>query len=186
MPELDPDVQLMLAFQKGDTAAFDALFARWAGPLLRYLVRIVHDTATAEELVQDAFLRVHSARERYVAQAKFSTWLYRIASNLAFNELRRPRRRHLHDSVDDDEANIHLRSTASQPDAVASARLLGEKVEREMRRLPDRQRMALWLSAAEGQSYAEIASALQTSEQSVKALVHRARATLADRLGSRL
>ncbi len=186
MPELDPDAQLMLAFQKGDTAAFDALFARWAGPLLRYLERIVHDTATAEELVQDAFLRVHSARDRYLAQAKFSTWLYRIASNLAFNELRRPRRRHHHDSADDESAGIALRSGASQPDAVAGARLLAEEVEREMKRLPERQRMALWLCATEGLSYAEIASALETSEQSVKALVHRARATLADRLGSRL
>ena len=66
LPELDPDAQLMLAYQKGDSAAFDALFARWAGPLLRYLERIVHDAAIAEELVQDAFLRVHGARDRYV------------------------------------------------------------------------------------------------------------------------
>ena len=186
MPELDPDAELMLAFQKGDEAAFDALFARWVGPLLRYLERIVHDAATAEELVQDAFLRVHGARDRYVAEAKFSTWLYRIASNLAFNELRRPRRRHAHDSADDDNAAIVLPSEGAPPDAVASARMLGEEVDREMRRLPERQRMALWLCAAEGQSYADIAIALQTTEKSVKALVHRARATLADRLGDRL
>ncbi len=184
MPEVDPDAQLMLAFQEGDSAAFDALFARWAGPLLRFLERIVHDAATAEELVQDAFLRVHNARDRYVPEAKFSTWLYRIASNLAFNELRRPRRRHIHDSTDDDGATLSLRSEESRPDAVAGARLLGREVERELKRLPERQRMALWLSAAEGLSYADIAASLQTTEKSVKSLVHRARATLADRLGS--
>ena len=186
MPGLDPDAELMLAFQNGDDAAFEALFTRWAGPLLRYLERIVHDAATAEELVQDAFLRVHGARDRYVAEAKFSTWLYRIASNLAFNELRRPHRRHPHDSADDDGTGIALSSKQARPDAVASARMLGEEVEREMKRLPERQRMALWLCAAEGQSYADIAIALQTTEKSVKALVHRARATLADRLGNRL
>ena len=83
-------------------------------------------------------------------------------------------------------AGVKLRSQASRPDAVVAARLLNEDVEREMKRLPERQQMALWLCAAEGQSYAEIASGLETSEKSVKALVHRARATLADRLGSRL
>ena len=186
MHELDPDAQLMLAFQGGDGAAFDALFDRWAGPLLRYLERIVHDSAIAEELVQDAFLRVHSARDRYVAEAKFSTWLYRIASNLAFNELRRPRRRHVHESADDEDSSVLLRSQQSRPDAVAEARLLGAEVEKEMKRLPERQQMALWLCAAEGQSYADIAIALETTEKSVKALVHRARATLADRLGDRL
>ena len=186
MPEQDPDAQSMLSFQRGDHAAFDALFARWAGPLLRYLERIVHDAATAEELVQDAFLRVHSARDRYVAEAKFSTWLYRIASNLAFNELRRPHRRHGHDSADDDDAPVRLRSEEPRPDAVVDARILSEEVDEQLKRLPERQRMALWLCAVEGLSYADIAVALQTTEKSVKSLVHRARATLADRLGSRL
>ena len=100
MREIDPDARLMVAFGGGDMAAFDKLFERWKGPLLRYLDRIVHDAATAEELVQEAFLRVHRARDRYVADAKFSTWLYRIATNLAFNELRRPNRRYPHASTD--------------------------------------------------------------------------------------
>jgi RNA polymerase sigma-70 factor (ECF subfamily) len=186
LPELDPDAELMLAFQKGDGAAFDALFARWAGPLLRYLERMVRDVATAEELVQDAFLRVHSARDRYVAEAKFSAWLYRIASNLAFNELRRPRRRHVHSSVDDEDAAIHLPSEEAGPDALAAAHVLGDQVERELQRLPERQRMALWLCAVEGLAYGDAAIALETTEKSVKSLVHRARATLVDRLGNRL
>lgn len=186
MPELDPDAQLMLAFRNGESAAFDALFARWAGPLLRYLERIVHDTATAEELVQDAFLRVHTARDRYVPEAKFSTWLYKIASNLAFNELRRPRRRYRHDSADDTDSAVVLRAREPSPDDVVAARALGAEVETELKRLPERQRMALWLCAAEGLSYSDIAIALETTEKSVKALIHRARATLADRLGKRV
>ena len=100
MYETDPDVELMLAFRAGDEAAFDALFRRWSGPLSRFLERMVGDFATAEELVQEAFLRVHRARDRYVPDARFSTWLYRIASNLALNELRRPHRRNPHTSTD--------------------------------------------------------------------------------------
>ena len=97
----DEDARLMLAFCAGDGAAFDALFRRWAAPLLRYLERMLRDAAAAEELVQEVFLRVHGARERYQPQARFSTWLYRIATNLALNELRRPRRREPHASVDE-------------------------------------------------------------------------------------
>ena len=97
---MDEDVQLMLAFQRGEEGAFDALFDRWATRLLRFLTRMVKDRAVAEELVQETFLRVHRARERYSPDAKFSTWLYTIAGNAARNELRRPFRRHVHESTD--------------------------------------------------------------------------------------
>ena len=178
LQQIDPDVQLMLAFSAGDDSAFDGLFQRWAGPLLRYLERMVGDTATAEELVQEAFFRVHRARARYQPKARFSTWLYRIATNLALNELERPRRRHVHEVRD--VSSLH--SPAPPPDAVADSRRAGVEVERELARLPERQRMALWLSAAEGHSYCEIASILDTSEKSVKALVHRARVALVVRI----
>ncbi len=101
---LDEDVRLMLAFREGETAAFDELFRRWSGPLLRYLERMVRDLSTAEELVQEAFLRVYRARDRYRPDARFSTWLYRIATNLALNELRRPCHRSVHRSTDEDGA----------------------------------------------------------------------------------
>lgn len=183
----DEDVRLMLAFRDGDDSAFDALFRRWAGPLLRYLERMVGDAASAEELVQDAFFRVHRARERYSPEARFSTWLYTIATNLARNELRRPARRRPHQSAQD-EAGPEVRLLAHGPpaDDVAHARRVGESLEAALAQLPERQRAALWLSAVEGLSYAEVASALDTTEKSVKALVHRARATLAERLGGAL
>ena len=175
MPEPDPDVASMLAFQQGDDAAFDELYQRWAGPLLRYLERMVGDTATAEELLQDAFFRVHRARDRYEPRARFSTWLYRIATNLALNELKRPRRRHRHDEQDERV----LDSAAPAVDEVVDSRRRGDTVEQLLERLPERQRMALWLSAAEGHSYAEVADILETTEKSVKALVHRGRSALA-------
>lgn len=177
----DEDVRLMLAFRGGDDAAFDTLFARWAGPLLRFLTRMLRDASAAEDLVQEAFLRVHRARSRYRPDARFSTWLYRIATNLALNELRRPRRRDPHDSVDVD-GGPRLAAASPAPDEAADARRRSAAVEQALGRLPDRQRAALLLAAVEGRSYAEVAEALDVSEQAVKALVHRARSSLAAQL----
>jgi RNA polymerase sigma-70 factor (ECF subfamily) len=177
----DPDVALMLAFRDGDEAAFDQLFHRWAGPLLRYMERMVGDAATAEELVQEAFFRVHKAKERYEPKARFSTWLYRIATNLALNELKRPRRRHHHE----EEENSVLVAKGPSSETQIDSHKMGGVVEEILHKLPERQRVALWLSAAEGHSYAEVAQILETTEKSVKALVHRGRTALIERLGSR-
>jgi RNA polymerase sigma-70 factor (ECF subfamily) len=181
----DDDVRLMLAFGGGDDAAFDVLFERWAGRLLRFLERMVRDEAVAEELVQETFLRVHRARSRYVPDAKFSTWLYTIAANVARNELRRPFRKAPHHSADaptEDGPALELAAAESPVDEVVNARREGASVEAALRQLPERQRAALWLAAVEGLPYAEIAAALETSEASVKALVHRARVALAEQL----
>ncbi len=181
MDGLDEDVRLMLAFREGDGAAFDELFHRWCAPLLRYLERMVRDTASAEELVQEAFLRVYRARERYEPEARFSTWLYRIATNLALNELRRPRRRDPHQSTEDEGAPP-LAASAPTADATVDARRMMDSVERELDALPERQRAALWMVAVEGRSYAEVAEALDVTEKAVKALVHRARSAVAEKL----
>jgi RNA polymerase sigma-70 factor (ECF subfamily) len=182
----DEDVRLMLAFRGGDDAAFEALFERWAARLLRFLERMVRDTAVAEELVQETFLRVHRARTRYEPDAKFSTWLYTIAANVARNELRRPFRRAPHDSTDAERegAPLELAAEDSPVDEIVNARREGSEVEAALQKLPERQRAALWLAAVEGLPYAEVAQALETSESSVKALVHRARVALAEQLSS--
>jgi RNA polymerase sigma-70 factor (ECF subfamily) len=171
----------MLAFRAGDAGAFDELFRRWARPLLRYLESLLRDAGAAEDLVQEAFLRVHRARDRYQPDARFSTWLYRIATNLALNELRRPRRRNPHESVDPD-----TEAPVSDPpvDEVVDARRRRDAVETALVELPHRQRAAL-LQVVVGRSYAEVAEALEVSEQAVKALVHRARSSLAERLGEK-
>jgi RNA polymerase sigma-70 factor (ECF subfamily) len=177
----DDDVRLMLAFAAGDEAAFAALFERWSRPLLRYLERIVREAATAEELVQEAFVRVHRARETYRPEARFSTWLYKIATHLAWNELRRPHRRAPHESTASEPASP-LAAHDAPVDELVHARRVSAAVEDALAALPERQRAALWLAAVEGQSYAEVAAALSTSQVAVKALVHRARSALADAL----
>jgi len=184
----DDDVRLMLAVRAGDTSAFDTLFRRWSAPLLRYVDRMVRDPAAAEELVQETFLRLYRARERYEPEARFSTWLYTIATRLALNELRRPRHQNPHkstDEVDDDGSTLVLAHGGPRADDVAHARRVGVLVEGALATLPERQRAALWLAAVEGLSYAEIAESLATTEKSVKALVHRARCALVDRLGEK-
>jgi RNA polymerase sigma-70 factor (ECF subfamily) len=178
----DEDAALMLAFCAGDGSAFEALFGRWAAPLLRYLERMLRDAAGAEELVQEVFLRVHGARQRYQPEARFATWLYRIATNLALNELRRPRRRERHASLEE-PGGPELAGEAPAAEDSLDAKRLAARVERELARLPERQRAALCLTAVEGLSYAEVAEALEISESAVKALVHRARTALAERIG---
>lgn len=189
MQTSDPDIRLMLAFRDGDESAFSDLYRRWAGPLLRYLERIVRERATAEELLQETFIRVHGARNRYSPDARFSTWLFRIGRNLALNELDRAHRRMPHystdaaDSRDSSRPSLSLVSGGAPVDAIVEARRESDRMEARLAELPERQRTALWLAAVEGHPYAEIAEILQTSSKSVKALVHRARATLVERMG---
>ena len=178
----DEDVQLMRALRAGDTTAFDALFRRWSGPLLRYLERMVRDPAVAEELVQEAFIRVYKARDRYRPEARFSTWLYRIGTNLALNELRRPRHRSVHRSADEEGAPP-LVDVGPGTEEVVDARRRGVAARAALGELPEKQRAALCLAAVEGLSYAEVAEALDVTEKAVKSLVHRARSSLAQRLG---
>jgi RNA polymerase sigma-70 factor (ECF subfamily) len=180
----EDDRRLMQAFCDGDESAFDVLFRRWSGRVLRFLERMIRERAVAEDLLQETFLRVHRARAKWEPSARFSTWLFTIAANLALNELRRPFRRSLHESTESDResASRELAAEAPAVDEVVHARRLGGEVERGLASLPERQRAALWLTAVEGLSYAEVAALLETSPQSVKALVHRGRSALAEQL----
>ena len=179
----DEDARLMLAFQNGDSSAFDVLFRRWAARVLRYVSRMVCDAGTAEELVQDVFVRVFKARERYVADARFSTWLYTIATRVALNELRRPQRRRPHQSLDAPEASwLAPDDSGPRSDDVAHARLVAARAQMALAEIPEHQRAALYLVAVEGLSYAEVADSLEATEKSVKALVHRARCALVERM----
>ncbi|MFK7895476.1 MAG: RNA polymerase sigma factor [Myxococcota bacterium] len=196
MQPIDQDARLMLSFREGDRDALSKLYEKWAAPLLRYLERIVKNPATAEELLQDTFIRVHGARDRYSPDAAFSTWLFRIGRNLALNELDRARNRNPHFTADspsdgdrrsgdgsDRKSNVvALVSPLPAQDEVADARREKAKMEAALGEIPERQRSALWLAVVEGHSYAEVADILETSTASVKSLVHRARAQLVERM----
>jgi len=190
MQIVDPDIRLMLAFQRGDESALSDLYDKWAGPLLRYLERMMRERATAEELVQETFIRVHGAKDRYSPEARFSTWLFRIGRNLALNELDRAHRRMPHLSTDRTDAPggsrpaLSLVSPIPSAESILETRRAASRLEVELAELPERQSTALWLAAVEGYSYEEIAEVLETSIASVKSLVHRARANLADKMAA--
>jgi len=175
----------MLAFQRGDRAAFEQLFTKHVGRVVAFAAQFVGSRAQAEELAQDVFLRLFRTRSRYTPTARFSTWLYRMVTNACVSTKRRPdfrmRRQALHPIGDDDAAEIEI-PTASTEDGVANMEALRQMHE-VIAELPAQQRAALLLARGEGLSYDEVAASLGCSVSAVKSLVHRATITLRERLG---
>jgi RNA polymerase sigma-70 factor (ECF subfamily) len=183
--QTDPDIQLMLRVKDGDQNAFRALFDKYKQPVINYCYRYCGHPAVAEELAQETFLRVYKASARYRPKARFSTWLYRIATNVCLNEIRRPVHRARIESMDQacrDEHDAPRETAASpeesMPDALLEAHQEQLLVRRAMGRLPEAQRAALLLRATEGFSYHEIGRQLHRSENHVKTLIHRGRQKL--------
>jgi len=177
----DPDAALMLAFQRGDAAAFRTLFERHARAMVAFCHHFVRDAARAEELAQDVFVKLHQAADRYTPSARFKTFLYRIASNHCLNELRRGEYAHRRADLEPADPDA-LPSQAASPEDAARAAALERAVGGLLARLPEKQRAALVLCRLEGLSYEEIAEVLDTSVSAVKSLVHRATVAAADAL----
>jgi RNA polymerase sigma-70 factor (ECF subfamily) len=178
----DPGVRLMLAWQGGDEAAFGRLVVEYSGRVHSLLTRFLGPVAGREDLVQEVFLRVIRARDRYEPTAALSTWLYRIAFNLCANERARAGRGALsldagaEDGLDPADERAPDPASGLERDDVVHA------VRAAIDALPDMQRMALVLARYEEMSFAEIAGVLDSSEKAVKSLVHRARESLRARL----
>jgi len=179
---LDADTALMLRFQAGESACFEELVGRFQGPLLGFVYRLVRDHAASEEILQEAFLRVYLHRDRYQPQARFSTWLYRIANHLALNYLRDHRRERLHDSLDEpleeDAAPRELADRRPSVEQVLVAASVeqhrGARIRAAIAALPARQRSAVVMHKYQGLDYDEIAGALQLSSSATKSLLFRA------------
>ena len=183
--QTDPDIQLMLRVKDGDQNAFRALFDKYKQPVINYCFRYCGHPAVAEELAQETFLRVYKASARYRPKARFSTWLYRIATNVCLNEIRRPVYRARIESMDqasreerDPPGEPAVAPEQSMPDALLEAHQDQFLIRRAMGRLPEAQRAALLLRATEGFSYQEIGRQLNRSENHVKTLIHRGRQRL--------
>ncbi len=180
----DPDAALMLAFQGGDEAAFRALFEKHGRATMAFCQRFVKDPARAEELAQDVFLKLHQGADRYRPSARFTTFLYRIATNHCLNEVRRGeyRARPELDPGSEDGAPLDpdaLPGPAATPEEEARGNALSRDVDAMLARLPEGQRAAFVLARFEGLPYEEIALVLGTTVPSVKSLVHRATVTAA-------
>jgi RNA polymerase sigma-70 factor (ECF subfamily) len=184
----DPDVRLMLQVRDGhNAAAFEELVTRYQNRLLTILEHLVGNREQAEDLAQEVFLRVFRARERYEPGAKFSTWLFTIANNVASNALRsRSRRREVgvpEGGNGADSAPLQLDQLAKAASSFMPTRQLDKAEQADMVRqavaaLNERQRMALLLAKFEGMSYQDIAETMGLSVQAIKSLLSRARVNL--------
>jgi RNA polymerase sigma-70 factor (ECF subfamily) len=184
----DPDVRLMLAVREGDAAAFEQLMQRYQNRVLTVLQHLVGSPQEAEDLAQEVFLRVFRARKNYAAGAKFSTWLFTIVNNVAFNARRGRSRRKEVQVRDEVSASGSVRGMADLAQAASGmmpTRVIDKEEMRDVVRaaldvLNERQRMAVLLNKFEGLGYADIAEAMQMSPQAIKSLLSRARVALRD------
>jgi RNA polymerase sigma-70 factor (ECF subfamily) len=185
----DPDVRLMLQVRDGDAQAYEELVRRYQNRLLSLLTHLVGQRDLAEDLTQEVFLRVYRARERYVPGAKFSTWMYTIANNVASNALRTLSRRR--------EVNLAPRASDSAPHSLETAAVaasgtmptrqldkaeLCAAVQQAINGLNERQRMAILLAKYEDLSYSDIAEIMEMTPQAIKSLLSRARCNIRDAL----
>ena len=178
---LEPDAQLMLRVKEGDAASFALLLERHRAPVVHFLYRMVQNQAVAEELAQEVFLRVYRARGGYEPTARFTTWLFRIATHLALNSLRDRRADKAVESLDGDlDAPVPDRRPTVEQTLVGQARL--EEVRRAIHALPAKQRAAVLMHKYQEMEYSQIARVLNCSESAVKSLLFRAYETLRARL----
>jgi RNA polymerase sigma-70 factor (ECF subfamily) len=182
------DAEVMLALRDGDMTAFDVLVQKYRKPIIHFMYRMVHNEAVAEELAQEVFLRVYRSRATYRAEARFSTWLYRIATNLGVNHARDTRHERSAPTVYLDQPDAETGTTPDVADATPSAEnalLRSERmaaIREHVLALPERQRMAVLMHKYDGMDYRQIGEILKLSESATKSLLFRAYQTLREKL----
>ena len=187
-PDLDADAAIMLRVAAGDEESFNYLVGKYHRPVIHFLYRMVHNQAVAEEMAQEVFLRVYRARESYRAEARFTTWLYRIATNLAVNLARDRRHEKAAQTVylDEPDAETGTRVDVADDRPTAEQNLLREERMKAIRShvmaLPERQRTAVLMHKYQGLDYRQIGQVLRLSESATKSLLFRAYQTLRETL----
>jgi RNA polymerase sigma-70 factor (ECF subfamily) len=182
------DAAIMLELKAGNMAAFDVLLRKYRKPIVNFMYRMTRNQAVAEELAQEVFLRVYRSRETYRAEARFSTWLYRIATNLGVNHARDTKNERSAATVYLDEPDTETGTTpdvADQTPGAESAMLRNERmaaIREHVMALPERQRMAVLMHKYEGMDYKQIGEVLKLSESATKSLLFRAYQTLREKL----
>jgi len=190
MPRLThlSDEEVVTAHLSGRHGAFNELYGRYRDRLLYFISRKTGDPERAQDLVQEAFIRVTRHLHRFDTTKKFSTWIYTIASNLSKNELRNRSRsplvlfRTLQASWDDDRTPIQFEDRSLGPDRLYRRRLLRRLVAETVDTLPEHHRMVFQLRELEGKSYEEIAEITGANLGTVKSRLHRARHSFAERI----
>jgi RNA polymerase sigma-70 factor (ECF subfamily) len=184
------DADVMLRVKAGDGSAFDYLVQKYRRPMVNFMYRMAHNAAAAEDLAQEVFLRVYRSRGSYEASAKFTTWLYRIATNLAANHARDTRHERPENMVSLDEPDDDAGTTMDVPDSKLSVeenlvrRERLAAIRKTVQSLPERQRMAVIMHKYQQMDYKQIAEVLKLSESATKSLLFRAYETLREQLKS--
>lgn len=182
------DAAVMLELKAGNMAAFDFLLRKYRKPIVNFMYRMSRNQAIAEELAQEVFLRVFRSRETYRAEARFSTWLYRIATNLGVNHARDTRHERSASTIYLDETDMETGTSPDVADSTpgAEAKLLwGERmsaIREHVMTLPERQRVAVMMHKYDGMDYKHIGEVLKLSESATKSLLFRAYQTLREKL----
>lgn len=182
------DAAIMLRVAAGDESGFTYLVEKYHRPIVNFLYRMVHSQAVAEELAQEVFLRVYRSRESYRAEAKFTTWLYRIATNLAVNHARDTKHERAAQNVYLDVPDEETGTTPEIADdeLTVEQRLLRDErmaaIRKHVMALPERQRMAVLMHKYQGLDYRQIGEVLKLSESATKSLLFRAYQTLREKL----
>lgn len=186
---LDHDIKLMLRFKEGDKSAFESLLDKYHPPIINFIYRFLEDKTESEDLAQEVFLRIYRSAQNYTPQAKFSTWIYRIAKNLALNELRRKKVRRtssLEEMVSSEESGLQREFSDKKPSALEELEKqdLIFAVRKSIDSLPPNQKTAVILSRYEELSYEETAKVIGCSVSAVKSLLSRAKMTLKEKISS--
>jgi RNA polymerase sigma-70 factor (ECF subfamily) len=182
---LDRDAELMLRVREGDDTSFTLLLERHRGPVVHFLYRMVQNPSVSEELAQEVFLRVYRSRATYEPTAKFTTWLFRIATHLALNWVRDGKKEKGHESLDEQVVDGVDRQVRDRQPTIEQEMLYEVKmteVRQAIEALPAKQRAAVLMHKYEELEYAQIARALNCSESAVKSLLFRAYESLRSRL----
>jgi RNA polymerase sigma-70 factor (ECF subfamily) len=180
----DPDADLVASWRAGDASAFEKLVHRHERRVFSLVFRMLGSREEAEDVAQEAFLALHRHGHRFRGEARFSTFVYRVAANAALNRRRTLGRRRAREEalVRRQDAGDDLPSAPRDPEDAASGGEIQVQVQAALQQLPSDLRMAIVLYDIEGQSYADIAQALRIPEGTVKSRIHRARTALRDRL----
>jgi RNA polymerase sigma-70 factor, ECF subfamily len=182
------DAEIMLRVREGDDSGFSFLIEKYRKPIINFMYRMVHNQAVAEELAQEVFLRVYRSRQTYRAEAKFTTWLYRIATNLGVNHARDTKYERAAQTVYLDQPDAETGTTpdvadmrpGAEEDLVKDERM--RAIRKHVMALPERQRTAVLMHKYQGLDYKEIGAVLKLSESATKSLLFRAYQTLRERL----
>ncbi|MBU0608955.1 MAG: RNA polymerase sigma factor [Armatimonadetes bacterium] len=178
---MDADADLMLQVAGGDPHAFASLVEHYRVRAVNFAYRFLGDRHDAEDLAQEAFVRVYQSRQRYRPSATFSTWFFRILSNLCLNEIRRRKRQGLVPEPPD-AASTAAPDPSASPEARYEQQELGVAVRRALADLPEKQRLAVILQRYEDMDYEQIGRIVGVSRGAVDGLLSRAKESLRRRL----